>query len=102
VDEDLDVPSMIHQEGWTVWIGGTKLTTDHSEAVRVTVSSEVIKKWLQEKEILPQATFDRVDWETIGKAMKTFPPPVPAMGDETRQRTLWSRPTYETTWGMGD
>ena len=73
-DEEPEVPSTIHQEGWTCWIEGAKQTTDHSEAVRFAISSKAIRKRLDDKGRLPKETFDCIDWETVGCAMKTFPP----------------------------
>ena len=73
-DLTMAVPSTIHQEGWTCWINGIKMTTDHSEPVHVAVSSKVIKKCLDYKSHLNEEAFDRVDWDTVRCAMKNFPP----------------------------
>ena len=73
-DLTMAVPSMIHQEGWTCWIDGIKMTMDHSELVCVAVSSKVIKKHLDYKGHLNKETFDREDWDTVECTMKNFPP----------------------------
>ena len=73
-DKEPEVPSTIHQEGWTCWINGVKMTTDHPEAVRFEISSKAIKKHLDNKGHLPKETFDYIDWEITGCAMKRFPP----------------------------
>ena len=66
-------PSCIAEEGWSCWVGETKVPSDPGPAIRRQVFRPKLRKRLDKKGKLPAPYFDRVDWPANELAFTAFP-----------------------------
>jgi hypothetical protein len=67
------VKAGLQYEGWLCVVDGVKITTDPGPAIRFSISSQELQRHLQERDMLPVASFWMTDWAALDQATADFP-----------------------------
>ena len=65
----LSIPSVIYREGLLITVGHVKVTSDPHDPVLYHLSAKDMKAYLAKHNLLLVTTFDKVDWEAMGRML---------------------------------